>query len=338
MILAKPSHLSWGDQPKPIVLLVPGFAISDVLLGSKNKSRNFECTIEPVPVMQNDNDTYFLDLPRWLIEDGGFDVRIAYLENNHNYTPSIITNALCLRQQILNAADQSPTNDVIIIAHSMGGLVSRAYIQSQTFQEDSQQRNKPPVSKVILVAAPNQGMPFHFWLNLILKCESTATTQRSACEFSSSRWIAKFNETFKEIPQGVDFYTIGGTLHNSLLGFIAGSYICLTSGPNDGTIPALSSIGFAGARGKALYAEAHLPSVGKPSYFSEYMGRKSQAYINCIYPVVVEGDSDGCEGNTALVCSSLQNLIILILGMFILPSIIISILINQYFCSFNNAF
>jgi hypothetical protein len=294
-----------GNSKKPIILLVPGFSAKDVIsFGSSNGLRKYQCLPEATPISQDESD-YFTDLPGWLIADGGFDVRIALYESNRERTPSIETNAECLRNQIIRAAGQSPTHDLIIIAHSMGGLVTRAYVQSERFTEDREQYNIPIVNTVFLVGTPNNGTPLHFWLNLILRCESADTNQRAACEFSNSEWMEEFNNRYDEVPEGIDFYAIGGALHNGLLGAILGSYICLLSGPNDGNVPAKSAVSFHGARAAAICNEAHIGGVGEPSFFSEYKGQKSDLYNNCIYPVLIDGNRDRCLGENHYNCESL---------------------------------
>ncbi len=64
------------------------------------------------------------DLPDWFTQD--YQVWIAYLDSKPIHTPSIETNAKCLSKQVASIYEQSGHQKITIIAHSMGGLVSRA--------------------------------------------------------------------------------------------------------------------------------------------------------------------------------------------------------------------
>jgi len=61
-----------------------------------------------------------------------------------------------LEPAIAHAKEVAGTNSVDIIAHSMGGLVTRTYIQGNSYQHD--------VSQFAMVGTPNHGAPFAYYL------------------------------------------------------------------------------------------------------------------------------------------------------------------------------
>jgi triacylglycerol esterase/lipase EstA (alpha/beta hydrolase family) len=63
-------------------------------------------------------------LPGWLQEH--YTVWIAHLTSSVRHTPSIQSNANCLREQVAKVYEESGNQKIIIVAHSMGGLVTRA--------------------------------------------------------------------------------------------------------------------------------------------------------------------------------------------------------------------
>jgi len=53
----------------------------------------------------------------------------------------------------------SPLNSVDIVAHSMGGLVARSYIQSTAYGQDANGITLPTVNNLIMLGTPNDGSP-----------------------------------------------------------------------------------------------------------------------------------------------------------------------------------
>ena len=87
------------------------------------------------PGSTNDLDVnlsgYFDTLPATL-QTKGYDVWIAHLSSGPDGTPGLDKNAQCLSGQIAKIQEAAQPNRLRVIAHSMGGLVSRACI-SQNF-------------------------------------------------------------------------------------------------------------------------------------------------------------------------------------------------------------
>jgi hypothetical protein len=99
------------------------------------------------------------------------------------------------------------SSKVNIIAHSMGGLVSRKYIQDGGYDS---------VSKLIMLGTPNKGINENIGLNKY--CEDTHAGMECSNMKKDSDFITKLNS--KEMPSSVTYYTIAGT----------------SEGTNDGTV------------------------------------------------------------------------------------------------------
>ena len=81
-----------------------------------------------------------------LLEDKGFDVYVAF----YDWRKSIGNNSFdFLKTKIDEVRALTGESKVDIVAHSMGGLVSRGYIQSSLFEDD--------VEKLVLLGVPNKG-------------------------------------------------------------------------------------------------------------------------------------------------------------------------------------
>ena len=113
-----------------------------------------------------------------VLHDSGYYVAYAHLESSFCYTPPIEDNVTCLDNaiQLAKAATHQPK--VILIAHSMGGLVSRAYIEGSDYDND--------VAQLFTFGSPHQGVPddllafFANGLSLGAYCEY----QAAVCDFS----------------------------------------------------------------------------------------------------------------------------------------------------------
>jgi hypothetical protein len=117
--------------------------------------------------------------------------------------------------------------------------------------------------------------------------------------------MKEFNAKHARRVPNVDYYLIGGVHYSGLLGTLMGTYICAAMGPNDGTVPAFSATELDGVRQAVRVNASHLSVVGSPSYFGpDAAGSQTAAYTDCIYPVLVEGNPDGCHGSAPYACES----------------------------------
>jgi len=282
------------NEPKSYVLLVHGFKTSSILTASIRRT-NYACKAESAQWALGVKSD-FRQMPQWLIDDG-FVPFIAYYDSNPNTTPSNETNAKCLRRQLIQVARQSPTGKVIIIAHSMGGLVIRAYLDGPAYKADVEAHGGELVECAFFLGTPNQAMAHHWLLVLNLNCARNPR-QRGAYEFSSKKFMAEFNQRFKHTNTNIPYYLIGGIQSSGAIGMLSNTYIAMVWGANDGICPADSATTLEGAFQTAVVEESHMGTVGQPSYFDPRPGnRYSHAYADCIRPVLVDGDPLGCKTN-----------------------------------------
>jgi hypothetical protein len=290
-----------GPGARPAILLVHGYPTRSIL--SDDSTGNDTCWPEAERWVRG-KKIEFAELPLWLNEDGYTDILIAHYQSGPAGTPDIEVNADCLRQQVIQAARASATSDIIVITYSLGGLITRAYLESDRYAEDVRAAGRGLVRSAFLIAAPNHAMPFYNPLKLRYDCEKPDSVQRAACQFTSTRYMAEFNARHAQRAPGVDYYLIGGTHYSGAVGVAMGSYICAVMGPNDGTVPVASAIGLPGARQTAVFNAAHQSMLGE-SYVTPAEGeQQTETYRNCLYPVLVEGNPDGCTGNAPPRCET----------------------------------
>jgi hypothetical protein len=217
-----------SDMPpsKPVVVLVRGFH------GKLNDPPVYdECRDQAHRVRQNDlpdnfpNDAKndFGGFPQWLIEDG-WDVWIAHIETGRNRTPSATENARCLKKQLANIREVTRALKVVLVAHSMGGLVARAYVEtSNLYNQD--------VSKLITLGSPHVGTSIGKFV-----CLFRGNTQPAACEFSTG--IDAFNEQHQK-NTSVKYHFIAG----DKTPLPTGPLDYIVDGPNDGAVGLQSGLG-----------------------------------------------------------------------------------------------
>ncbi|MBK6770521.1 MAG: hypothetical protein IPG72_16205 [Ardenticatenales bacterium] len=85
--------------------------------------------------------------------DAGYDVWFAYYTTSYLSTPSLEVNARCLHNQIAYILKRLDATRVTLVAHSMGGLVSRAYIEGSEFERPMD------VERLITLGTPHKGIP-----------------------------------------------------------------------------------------------------------------------------------------------------------------------------------
>ena len=147
-------------------------------------------------------DSMLGDMPDMLSVLGNV-IFIAHLDSGRSSTNYIEVNALCLEEQIKQVYAQSGNTKVIIVAHSMGGLVARACLASEAC------RSK--VLALYTLGTPHTGTMVmsipQFWADLLGTdfCEK----QAALCQLDKIYISAYFNPYYPN-QHGIQYYFIGG--------------------------------------------------------------------------------------------------------------------------------
>jgi len=217
----------------------------------------------------------------------GYYTVFAYLETSPCYTPPLRKNVPNLKEAIEQAKTDTGQNKVILISHSMGGLVSRAYIEDKGAYDGD-------VAELFTFGSPHWGVPVDllvFFANGVPLVEYCAEWQPAACEFSVLGMIL-FNRDHKKRPDVV-YHLISGDAPNSsrnLGGRVTGAII---PGADDAIVPTVSGIGQAGIIDRLITDEVHGTGSGPRSYFIRD-GGMSTSYTQCLKPVLVTKTTDTC--------------------------------------------
>ncbi len=210
---------------KPVVVLVHGwhgFGSTDTC--DSNTAPYPVTDVNSIP----NNISDFGPFPKNLIADG-WDVWLAHVATGPLGTPYIEVNASCLEQQLASIRSQTGLKEVAIIAHSMGGLVSRAFMESDRY-EILRATVTPSITQLITLGTPHTGATY-----LIVPCATPF--DYAACEMIPLGAMF-FNLRFSSRADGTTYHLIGGDLTPPL-----GYPLVGCDGLNDGVIGVRSSTG-----------------------------------------------------------------------------------------------
>ena len=181
------------SKEKNPILLIHGYKTVNVMLHIPG-SPHTEFVDKPIKWNPYFN-TDFENLPKWLIDDG-FEVYLARYDSNHKKAPSIEELAKQIRLVIKKLAKRSPTKKITIFAHSIGGLTTRAYIDSPEYKLDKKAHGGDLVEDVYMTGTPNLGMSHYRLCNLILDFNHNLRTTTPKY-FTSKHYMKKFNKKYK---------------------------------------------------------------------------------------------------------------------------------------------
>ena len=236
----------------------------------------------------------------------GYMPFIAPIQTSLLYTPPFRTNALNVRTGIDTALYTTGQPRVILFGHSMGGLVSRTYVEGDLYRND--------VSQMFTFGSPHRGIP-----NLVtLAC---VVNQPAVCQMSKPGMLL-FNITHGQRPI-VGYHNIGGDAplwrRQQICFRIFGRRICIGSitlpdftfrnfggwltgllipGGDDALAQTYSSSGMPGFIDRFITQEVHItPTLGSRDYYDWNGGNLSaQAYGQCVNPVLVQRSRTQCGG------------------------------------------
>ena len=166
------------------------------------------------------------DLPGWFAEQG-YAVWLASYETRPTGTPSLAENAGCLRTQLAYISRQSGGQPLAIIAHSMGGPVSRAALHAGGDAGFD-------VATLITLGSPHAGLPIDF---LAKFPRFVCRSQVGACELALET-VPLFNATYPNLPDTA-YWFLGGTHGSALTDW----WLHPVVGANDGLVGAYSAAG-----------------------------------------------------------------------------------------------
>jgi len=230
---------------------------------------------------QPDQDSYFENLDDDLKNDG-FNVYYADLTTSPCFTPPIYTNAKRLKLKIAKIKKDLGVNKVILITHSMGGLVARAYIEGPNYADD--------VSSLIMLGVPNKGIPIDVLFSLFDINLDVCFFQPAMCEMTTIG-MSIFNKVYKQ-NNDIEYHLISGTGDElNMLGELSSKL--MFNIPSDGLVPLYSGLGISSVD-KFITDENH-NVLGPNNYFRiRNDGDKSMSYKRCIKPLLVEDSIINC--------------------------------------------
>jgi pimeloyl-ACP methyl ester carboxylesterase len=147
------------------------------------------------------------------LANAGYHVEKAILVSTESSTPTVEENAKILQQTIDRARDATGQPRVIVVAHSMGGLVSRAYIENP-------ERYRQDVDQLFTFGTPHEGTPLAAAgtiLGLVLTGPGGIFFNPFGCSFSqpavcqmTTDGARLLNGVYSSRAPGVDYHVIGG--------------------------------------------------------------------------------------------------------------------------------
>jgi pimeloyl-ACP methyl ester carboxylesterase len=194
------------------------------------------------------------------LEALGFEITYARLRSGPSFdepdcTPLAEDNAPYVAEAIDEALAANPGQSrVILVAHSMGGLVSRAYLEGELYRDD--------VVALFTLGSPHVGVPVDVLAELVeiltlgqLNLEQYCVAQPVVCQFSDNEaenppgfgGIETFNEAHATRARGVAYHFLGGDVAADHRGWLAEILSLLIPGPDDGIVPLPSAMGISSA-------------------------------------------------------------------------------------------
>jgi hypothetical protein len=224
-----------------------------------------------------DGNAYFIKLDDDL--PSAYYRSYATLETSPCYTPLIEDNVWQLKDAIDRAKAATGQSKVILVAHSMGGLVSRAYIEGPEFEND--------VSELFTFGTPHQGVPIDYidFLFHGLPLKTICLGQQAVCQFSYYG-MRLFNKRYPLRVYGVTYHALSGAAPSDgpFTGWGMASW-ALLGGWNDGAVHASSGQGLTGYVDRKQTDETHGIAIGSRNYFTRE-GGWSVSRSACLLPVL----------------------------------------------------
>ncbi|WP_437627869.1 alpha/beta fold hydrolase [Sorangium sp. So ce1151] len=238
------------------------------------------------------------------LRSAGYERFFANLQTSKDWTPPLSTNAREVASAIDAARFETGQPKVILMGHSMGGLVSRAYLESRLYRDD--------VSQLFTFGSPHLGIPAVSHLAALLPGQPAVRdmTVPGMIVFNATHWKRR----------DVDYHELGGDAplwttkklfcfklfrrkrcvsipwpdldFRNAKGWLMGNVIV---GPDDAFIGTCSAIGQPGTGiDRFVTQEVHASGLGDRDYFSWDGGVSQQSYRGCVERLLVDRSTSTC--------------------------------------------
>ena len=259
-----PTSLVIRDSNLPPIVLVHGYK------GATFSLDRTGCPATPTPRPVDWSD--FKGFEQFIL-DNNIKVAGVYrvgLISSSCYTAPITVNARLLKNEIKRIREESKSDKVILICHSMGGLVGRLYVESDLYTDGD-------VSYLITIGSPHVGVNLtsRMLLSLLapsaMKLYAFEAQQKVMNDFvvgAMKKQAPRRNNTVKyEVIDGIPDL-INFTPKGALIQFLAGF------SPTDGLVPSYSGDLLAMEdKNTPIHVvrkhDAHSSDLGNPDYFSD---------------------------------------------------------------------
>jgi pimeloyl-ACP methyl ester carboxylesterase len=269
----------------------------------------------------NSSPGAFQPSPSSELAAAGYAPFFATLQTSWSSTPRLEDNVGHVISTIDDAKYTTGQSAVVLVSHSMGGLVSRLYLETSRYRND--------VSQFFSFGSPHRGVP-----GLVgLACGPNVP---GVCDMTVPG-MALFNATHVK-RAGVDYHAIGGdapmftstrqcyrvnffffhttwcitwtwpdTTFRSPAGWWAG---LLIAGGDDGLIATCSSIGQPGSGiDRFITREVHTHGLGNRDYFDWNGGPSQESYPLCLKRVLIDHAASCGQRSTSVGGCSIPSLL-----------------------------
>ncbi len=155
--------------------------------------------------------------------------------------PTIESCSNSIREQIISIHSQHQDMQLCVVAYCLGGLVVRAYLESELYSIDCSRFRTDFIDKLILVGTPNLGLGADFFVNF-LKLFGRRDTHQAFWELTDRNFYQEFNQKYHQ-SRSINYLLIGGTKPQSPVGKVFNWLVNRRYGMNDGAVALKSAIG-----------------------------------------------------------------------------------------------
>ena len=279
-----PAPSSTPSSRLPVVLVHgwKGSLWGNVFSGCPDDYKHY---VPPTPVSEEGD---FGDLGPELREKYGLRVYYARLLSSPCYTPPVQDNVPALMTAIDRAKSETGEIKVVLVAHSMGGLVARAYLESSTYRGD--------IAEFFTLGTPHDGIDISSnWLAILLAPKAMDVYDYLGKQEVMQDLKRGAMSRYAERRQGVKYHLVGGDLPIGGRTPLGGLTYLLSGGiAGDGLVALQSSARLAGDIDFTKPPEAHSEGLGAPDYFSPDSKARQ-----CIIDALVTGKDCGVRTGSA---------------------------------------